>query len=63
MVTFIREERGHASSLAWSIVVGKLSQGKKIRPVILLVVAVGAEVLLEGLVDPLGLPISLGVIS
>jgi len=29
----------------------------------LLVIAVGAEVLLEGLVDPLGLPISLGIIS
>jgi len=29
----------------------------------LLVVAVGAEVLLEGLIDPLGLSISLGIIS
>jgi len=29
----------------------------------LLVVAVGAEVLLEGLIDPLGLSISLGMIS
>ena len=58
MVTF---ERGHAGSLTWSIVVGKLGQGKKFGPVISLVVAVGAEVLLEGLVDPLGLPISLGL--
>ena len=63
METLIREERGSISSLAWSIVVGKLGQGKKFGPVILLVVAVSVEVLLEGLVDPLSLPIPLGVIA
>ena len=47
MVTLICKERGYTSSLAWSIVVGKLGQGKKFRPVILLVVAVNVEVLLE----------------
>ena len=57
VVTLVSEERRHTSCLARCVVVGELSQRKQLRPVILLVVAVGAEVLFEGLIDPLGLTI------
>src|SRR6266498_1312030 len=46
-----------------SVVVGELSQRKQFGPVVLLVAAVGAEVLLEGLIDPLGLTIPFRMIS
>src|SRR6266498_3340706 len=55
MVSFVSEERGHTSSLAGHIVVDELNQRKPLGPVVLLVVAVSAEVLLEGLIDLLGL--------
>ena len=54
VVSLVSEERGHTGSLARRIVVGKLSQRKQLGPVVLLVVAVGMEVLFEGLIDPLG---------
>ena len=63
VVSFISEERGHTSSLARRIVVGELSQRKQLRPVVLLVVAVGAEVLFEGLIDLLSLTIPFRMIS
>src|SRR6266545_4170503 len=57
VVSFVSEERGDTSSLTRHIVVGELSQRKQLRPVVLLVVAVGAEVLFKGLIDPLDLTI------
>ncbi len=57
MVSFVSKERGHTSSLARHVVVDELSQRKQLRPVVLLVVAVGAEVLFEGLIDLLSLTI------
>ena len=57
VVSLVSEERGHTGSLARCIVVGKLSQRKQLGPVVLLVVAVGAEVLFEGLIDLLSLTI------
>ncbi len=63
VVSFVSEERGHTSSLTRRVVVGKLSQRKQLGPVVLLVVAVGVEVLFEGLIDLLGLTISFRMIS
>src|SRR6266508_2001574 len=63
VVFFVSEERGHTSSLARCIVVGKLSQRKQLGPVVLLVVAVSAEVLLKGLIDLLSLTIPFRMIS
>ncbi len=57
VVSLVGEEREHTSNLARCIVVGELSQRKQLGPVVLLVVAVGAEVLFEGLIDPLGMTI------
>src|SRR6266545_67560 len=57
VVSFVGEERGHTSSLARGVVVGKLSQRKQLGPVDLLVVTVSTEILLEGLIDPFGLTI------
>ena len=51
VVSLVSEERGHTGSLARHIVVGKLSQRKQLGPVVLLVVAVGTEVLFKGLID------------
>ena len=61
VVTLVSVEWRHTSGGVWSIIVGKFCQRKKRGPVILLVVAVTAEVLLKGLVDPFSLSISLGV--
>src|SRR6266498_3937449 len=63
VVSFVSEERGHTGSLARRIVVGELSQRKQLGPVVLLVIAVGAEVLFEGLIDPLSLTIPFRMIS
>ncbi len=63
VVSFVSEERGHTGSLTRHVVVGELSQRKQLGPVVLLVVAVGAEVLFEGLIDLLGLTIPFRMIS
>jgi len=63
VVSLVGEERGHTSSLARHVVVGELGQRKQLRPVVLLVVAVSVEVLLEGLIGPLGLTIPLRMVS
>ena len=63
VVSLVSKERGHTGSLTRRIVVGELSQRKQLGPVVLLVVAVGAEVLLKGLIDPLGLTIPFRMIS
>ena len=48
VVSFVSEERGHTGSLTRCVVVGELSQRKQLGPVVLLVVAVGTEVLFKG---------------
>ena len=63
VVSFVSEERGHTGSLARRIFVGELSQRKQLGPVVLLVVAVGVEVLFEGLIDLLGLTIPFRMVS
>ena len=50
MVAFIGKEWGYSSGSTRSIVVGKFSKGKELRPVVLLAVAEYSEELLEGLV-------------
>ena len=63
VVTLVGEERRHTSCLARHVVVGKLDQREQFGPVVLLVVIVSTEVLLEGLIDPLGLTIPFRMIS
>ena len=63
VVALVSKERGHTSSLARCVVVSELGQRKQLRPVVLLVVAVGAEVLFEGLIDLLSLTIPFRMIS
>jgi len=63
MISFVSKEREHTSSLTRHIVVGELSQRKQLGSVVLLVVAVGMEVLFEGLIDLLGLTIPFRIIS
>ena len=63
VVSLVSKERGHTSSLARCVVVGELSQRKQLRPVVLLVVAVGVEVLFEDLIDLLDLTIPFRMIS
>ncbi len=57
VVSLVGEEREYTSCFTRCIVVGELSQRKQLGPVVLLVVAVGVEVLFEGLIDPLSLTI------
>lgn len=45
------------------IVVGELSKGQQGHPVVLLIVAVEAQVLLQGLIDPFSLAIGLRMMS
>ncbi len=63
LVSFVSEERGHTSSLARHVVVGELSQREQLGPVVLLVVAVGVEVLFKSLIDLLSLTIPFRMIS
>ena len=63
MVAFVGKEGGNSSSSGRSVVVSKLRERKEIGPVVLLVVAVGAEILFQSLVRAFGLTIAFGVIS
>ena len=63
VVTFVRVEWRDTCSFAWSIVVSKLCEGKKLSPVILLVTTVMSKVLLEHLIYVLCLTICLWVVS
>jgi hypothetical protein len=45
------------------VVVRKLRQGQELAPIILLIIGVDPEVLLEGLVDSLGLTVRLWVVG
>ena len=63
VVTLVGEERRDTSGRARSVIVSELREGEDLGPVVLLVVTVDAEVLLEGLVGMLCLPIPLRVAS
>jgi len=63
VITFIGEEWRNPHSCTQSIVVGKLHKWKKGVPVILLVVAVHADILFQCLISMLSLPISFGMVS
>ena len=47
VVTLVGEEGGDTSGFGGSVVVGELGEGKEIVPVVLLVVAVGSEILFQ----------------
>ena len=63
MVPLVGKEWGGASSGTGSVVVCKLHEGQEAGSVVLLVVAVHPEVLLEGLISALGLPITFWMIA
>ena len=63
MVALVGEEWRDTRSIAWGVVVGKLRERQEFGPVVLLVVAVGTEVLLECLVGPLGLAVGLRMVT
>lgn len=63
MMTFVSKKWGNASGEARSIVVGKFGEGKQLRPVVLLVVAVDAEELSEGLVCPFRLSVPFRMVT
>ena len=63
VVTLVGKEWRDTSGCTRSVVVSKLCEREELSPVVLLVVTVDAEVLLEGLVGMLCLPIPLRVIS
>lgn len=63
VISLVRKERGNSGGRAQSIVVRELREGQESRPVVLLVVAVDSEVLLQSLVDSLGLAVAFGMVS
>jgi len=62
MKTLVSKERGDFGHRVRSVVVHKLSQGKEVDPIILLVVDIYSKVLLQDLVDPFCLTMSLRVV-
>ena len=63
MLASIHQEWGCTNGRVNRVVVGKLSDGEPILPIILLVIDEDSEVLLNILVNLFGLAISLGVIG
>jgi hypothetical protein len=63
MVSLVGEERSDPCGSIWSVVVRKLSQGQKVGPIVLLVVAIRTEVLLQGLVHTFCLSIAFRMVS
>jgi hypothetical protein len=63
MVTLVSKERRNTSSGVRSIVIGELCDRKKASPVVLLIVAVDADILLESLIDSFRLSIAFRVVS
>ena len=63
VVALVGEERGNASSGTRGVVVRELCQGQEIRPVVLLIIAVGPEILLQRLVSSLSLTVTFWVIT
>ena len=63
VVAFVGKKWGYPSRGVWSIVVCELCDRKKVRPIVLLIVAIDSEVLFQSLVHAFGLSVTLGVIS
>jgi len=63
VVAFIGEKGGDSGSVTRSVVVGEFCDWKERGPVVLLIVAVAAEVLFQHLVNAFGLAIAFQVIS
>lgn len=63
MIALVGEERRDTGGRVRSVVVGELREWEKTGPVVLLVVAVDAEILLQGLVDAFSLSISLRMVT
>lgn len=63
MVSFVGIEGGNTHGCRGSIVVGELHEQKKFRPVILLIIAINADVLFESLVSSLSLSVTFWIIA
>lgn len=63
VISLVGEEGGDAGGSVRSVVVGKLCEGEKTIPIVLLVGTIHSDVLLEGLVGALGLSVGLRVMS
>ena len=63
VIALVGVEGRDASSGTWGIVVCKLHQGQEIRPIILLIIAIGPEILFQSLVSSLSLTVTFWVIT
>ena len=63
MVSLVSKERGDSHGGIRGIIIGEFSDGKQIRPIVLLVVAIYSEVLFQGLIHLFSLSVTLGVIT
>src|ERR1700691_5703759 len=63
MISFVGKERGYSCCSTQSIVVCELHKCKKFGPIVLLIIAVYAEVLFQCLVSAFCLSVSFWVIS
>ena len=63
VIAFVGVERGDLRGGAWGIVVRELAERKELIPVVLLVVTVDPDVLFQGLVSVLGLPITFRMLT
>src|ERR1700731_2145436 len=63
VVAFISIKWRNSSCLTWGIVVSKFRKWEKFGPIILLMIAIGLEMLLQGLIHPFGLTICLWMMS
>lgn len=63
MIALISKEGRDASRSVRRVVVGKFGKGQKLRPVVLLVVAVHPKILFERLIDSFSLAVTFGMIT
>lgn len=63
MITLVGVEWRDSGSSVRSVVVSELCKRKQVGPIVLLVVAIYADVLLQGLVSALGLSVAFGVVA
>ena len=63
VVTFVGKERRDSCGCVWSVVVSELSNREKLRPIVLLIGAVDANVLFQGLIRSFGLSVHFQMIA
>ena len=63
MIAFVGEERSYTGSSAGRVVVCEFGKRKDFQPIVLLVVAENAKVLLQSLIETFGLSITFQVIT